>query len=349
MLEAISYQQLAATPHRSILNVTDVDTLLSDAPTSELQFSVAVDELRKLVAPHPNLYVGVGDLTGHFYTQDLDQLQKRLKNESLILEIKVNYAAGNFSQISFDQWPSGWRNLSSIAQLPSLQIQNSTGDANSISNFQIQSDDLNQLSQKLHAKIYRFSSERPVQVISTHHANGELLPNSSNLAYCINHLQSNNKDLFDDLNKLLHRVFPTIYWVGAPPNGNNQFELKVHTNPSSLKRGDLAVPINQVGTGVGNALAMLYVALTAQTQRFILLEEPNSFLHPRALRELPENKADKTIHAAKVLNFVFQSLGTLEYRKTAHGPKITEWLLANQPGNFKELKKWFERFLSTQN
>ena len=564
VLEAISYQELAATPHRSILNVIDVDTLLSDAPTSELQFSIAVNELRKLLPADQAFYVGVGDSTGHYYTQDLDQLRERLKNECLVVDIKVNQATGNFLRISFVEWPSAWRNLSSTSQLPSLQIETFTGNANGVSNFQTNNADINHLWQKLHPKVYKFSSERAVQVISPHHANGELLPNSSNLAYCINHLQSNNKDLFDDLNKLMHRVFPTIYWVGAPPNGNNQFELKVHTNPSSLKRGDLAVPINQVGTGVGNALAMLYVALTAQAQRFILLEEPNSFLHPRALRELlailaeigskhqffvtthssdvlrtikastvtllehdgcqttvkqtsgnelykfqaglvdlgirltdlhgcdkvlwvegeteeaifplllrhffpelaqgiavlplhatgdfeakkyepkkvaeiykklsqgsflappmvaialdkerrsssevkqveidctgivyflprtmledyllnaeaiatvlsqelvrdvaqtdvenalkeamgsgscllnPKSKSDKTIHAAKVLKSVFESVGTVAYRKTAHGPKIAEWLLANKPEDFQELKEWFDRFLSTR-
>ena len=68
VLEAISYQQLAATPHRSILNVTDVDTLLSNAPTSELQFSIAVNELRKLLPADQAFYVGVGDSTGHYYT-----------------------------------------------------------------------------------------------------------------------------------------------------------------------------------------------------------------------------------------------------------------------------------------
>jgi hypothetical protein len=59
-----------------------------------------------------------------------------------------------------------------------------------------------------------------------------------------------------------------------------------------------------------------------------------------------ENKSSKVTHAAKVLESVFQSLGTLEYRKTAHGPKIAEWLLANKPDDFQELKEWFDRFLS---
>ena len=188
-----------------------------------------------------------------------------------------------------------------------------------MSNFGAGYTDIDQLCNRLIPKIYRFSSERSVQPVYGHHPNSELLPNSQNLASCINHLQSDNPDLSKELNSLLNRVVPTIHWVGAPGNGNSQFELKVHTNPSHLKRNDLAVPINNVGTGVGNALAMLYVALTAQTQRFILLEEPNSFLHPRALRELLAILAEVgsnhqffiTTHSSDVLRTIKASTVTL--------------------------------------
>jgi AAA15 family ATPase/GTPase len=190
-----------------------------------------------------------------------------------------------FSRIQFQDWPTVWRSLNGGTQFSAVQIREA--QAINIANYSTGPEDINQAWSNISKKIYRFSSERIVQPICSHsnHNNGELFPNSSNLAFCINNLQSTEKDLFDLLNRLLHRVFPTIHWIGAPAswNGQNTFELKVHTTPS---RGDLAVPINQVGTGVGNALAMLYVALTSRTQRFILLEEPNSFLHPRALREL---------------------------------------------------------------
>lgn len=319
VLEAITFHQLLNTPHRSILNVTEVDTFINDAPTSELQFSIDLHELRKTVSPNQDFYVGVGDLTGHYYSQNLDQLRARLNSELLMLEIRVNPATGNFLRIGFDQWPSAWRQLGSNAQVPGLQVVTATGDSTGVTVFAANGGDISQLWQKIYPKIYKFSSERVVLASSAHHANGELLPTGSNLAYCVNHLQSNNKDLFDELNGLLHRVFPTVHWVGAPPNGNNQFELKVHTNPSSVKRGDLAVPINQVGTGVGNALAMLYVALTAHTQRFILLEEPNSFLHPRALRELLAILAEigskhqffVTTHSSDVLRTINASTVTL--------------------------------------
>ena len=90
VLEAILFHQLANTPHRTILNVRDSETLLNDASTSELQFSLDLIELQKLVSPNQDFYVGVGDLTGNYYTQDLDQLRKRLTTENLMLEFRVN-------------------------------------------------------------------------------------------------------------------------------------------------------------------------------------------------------------------------------------------------------------------
>lgn len=565
VLEAIAFHELANTPHRTILNVIEVGTPLIDSPTSELSFNCTLNELVLQLPAGQDLYVGVGDQVGHFYSEDIQLLMQRLSNEKLVLDIKADLHAGRFMRLSFDGWPSAWRQLNSSGTFPALLVRRNNPAANQTSNFGTGSADLDQLFARIVPRIYRFSAERAVQHVYGHHHDSELLPSSANLAYCINHLQSSNPDLADELNRLLHRVFPTIHWVGAPGNPGSQFELKVHTNPSHMKRGDLAIPINRVGTGVANALAMLYVALTAQTQRFILLEEPNSFLHPRALRELlailaeigskhqffvtthssdvlrtinastvtllehdgcqttvkqtsgkelhkfhaglvdlgirltdlhgcdkvlwvegeteeaifplllkhffpelaqgiavlplhatgdfeakkyeprkvaeiykklsegsflappmvaialdkerrssseikqvekdcagivhflprtmledyllsteaitavlnqeldlevapadiekslkkaiasescllnPKSKSDKTIHAAKVLKSVFESVATAEYRKTAHGPKIAEWLLANKPDKFEELKEWFGRFLSTQN
>ena len=565
VLEAVAFHQFQNTPHRSLLNITEIGTQVVGTPTSELSFSASIGELCKQVTPGQDLFIGAGSQSGHFYTQDPALLARRLETEALMFDIKVDHLVGRVARLSFEKCPSMWRPLSSSSTFPALQVRSNDAVPTQMNNFGTASTELDQLFSRLHPQIYKFSSERAVQYIYGHHPDSELLPNSSNLAYCINHLSTSNPHLFAELNGLLHRVFPNIHWVAATPNGQNQFELKVHTNPSQMKRSDLAVPINQVGTGVANALAMLYVALIAQTQRFILLEEPNSFLHPRALRELlailaeigskhqffvtthssdvlrtikastvtllehdgcqttvkqtsgnelhkfqaglvdlgirltdlhgcdkvlwvegeteeaifplllrhffpalaqgiavlplhstgdfeskkygpekvaeiykklsqgsflappmvaialdrekrsaseiekverdcagvvyflprtmledyllsadaitavlnqelhrqvaqvdvetalqaaiasdscllsPKNKSSKTIHAANVLKSVFESVGTLEYRKTAHGPKIAEWLLANKPNDFQELNEWFGRFLFAKN
>lgn len=317
VFEAIAFHEMPDMPHRSTLNIEEPEQLPIGKPCSELCFSIPEIELRKLAFPSDDLYIGMGDQTGNFYTKRLDEVNQRLVKDSLDLDIKRDLAAGHLARISFTDWPSSWRNLGGSTQIPALHVK--AGDGLQIANFSTNPKELEHIWSKLTQKIYRFSSERAVQATYGHHPDGELLPNSSNLAYCINLLQSRNKDLFETLNTLVTRIFPTIHWIGAPPNGNKQFELKVHTTHSNLNRGDLAVPINQVGTGVGNALAMLYVTLTAQTQRLILLEEPNSFLHPRALRELLAILAEiggkhqffVTTHSSDVLRTVTASTVTL--------------------------------------
>ena len=62
----------------------------------------------------------------------------------------------------------------------------------------------------------------------------------------------------------------------------------------------------------------------------------------------PPNEQSQTQHAAKVLKFVFDHLTTTEYHKTSHGPKIANWLIANKPEAFMELKGWFRKFLHAE-
>ena len=60
-------------------------------------------------------------------------------------------------------------------------------------------------------------------------------------------------------------------------------------------REDLAFPISESGTGVGQVLAMLFVALNSKYPRSIIIDEPQSFLHPSALRKLLEILKDSAV------------------------------------------------------
>jgi hypothetical protein len=53
-------------------------------------------------------------------------------------------------------------------------------------------------------------------------------------------------------------------------------------------REDLAVSLSDSGTGIGQVLAILYVVVTADVPRTILIDEPQSYLHPGAVRKLFE-------------------------------------------------------------
>ncbi|HNW02815.1 MAG TPA: AAA family ATPase [Burkholderiaceae bacterium] len=319
VLEAINIREFQNTPHRSIVNVPEIDTVLVDASAAELRFAGRFDEICRQLPQGVPVYIGIGDQLGHFYSQDLPIFVQRLQTEYLWIDFKRDHLTGNFSRLSFADWPSMWRPLGNHgATFPGLQIRGMDTTALVANNFNPGPTEIDQLYGRIAPRIYKFSSERAIQT-TCEFSDNELAQNCANLAFCISQLQNNDHVLADKLMELLHRVFPTIHRVKAPTNASGQFELRVQTTPTHLNRNELTVPINQVGTGVGNALAMLYVALTAQTQRFILLEEPNSFLHPRALRELLAILAEIggkhqffiTTHSSDVLRTIKASTVTL--------------------------------------
>jgi hypothetical protein len=49
---------------------------------------------------------------------------------------------------------------------------------------------------------------------------------------------------------------------------------------------DLAMPLAESGTGIGQVLAILYVALFSTSPQVLIIDEPQSFLHPGAIRKL---------------------------------------------------------------
>ncbi|MGC3979840.1 MAG: AAA family ATPase [Steroidobacteraceae bacterium] len=287
VLEAIELHKISNTPHRSILNIVEPDTKWIDSSSVFVSYDTTHKELAKVLAPEKSIYIAIENGT-HLSNNlpSLSLLNKELKRKPLSLEFKRNTSSGPEGRLQFIADRSNWRSLSLNSQFAAAKINLESGEFEEHHNISTGTGELNTLWSETSLRTYRFSADRKVQRRAGHQPESSLLPDASNLAYCINFLQSKNKNLFDYLNELLNRIFPTIYWIGSPPNGSNQFELEIHTTPASKNRGDLSVPIDQAGTGVFNALAMLYIALTAQNQRFILLEEPNSFLHPRAVREL---------------------------------------------------------------
>jgi hypothetical protein len=77
--------------------------------------------------------------------------------------------------------------------------------------------------------------------------------------------------------------------------------------------------LDQLGSGVGNVIAILYVVMTARFPQVICIDEPNQFLHPKALRELllilsTEGKQHQYIlsaHSAEVIGAVDAATVTL--------------------------------------
>lgn len=135
--------------------------------------------------------------------------------------------------------------------------------------------------------IYNFRAERLNLGRCGVGNNSVLAPDASNLAEVLTILQSNHYRL-EELNSHLSEIFSNIFQVTTRPaaTGGGQFEIIVWTVDPRLKRDDLAIELEESGTGIGQVLAMLYVAITSVDPRVIIIDEPNTFLHPGAARKL---------------------------------------------------------------
>jgi predicted ATPase len=286
VLEAIEISKFTNKQHRSVRNIVEPDTYWAKGSCVEISVEMTGTELRRHLSRLEEAGISLDLPQVQAYERSPDKLLEKLEREPLRVEFLREHNQNVQGRIIFPEWPASWRTISGNSSFYALKVDLKMNGAY-VGSIGKGSEELDTLFGQLANRTYRFASDRAVAPMSPHNLSGQtLLPDCSNLAFCINHLQTTDRVLFDQLNSLLHRIFPLVHWIGAPPNGNGQFELKVHTVQDWAKRPDLAVSISEVGNGVFNALAMLYVALTAQLQQFLLLEEPNSFLHPRALREL---------------------------------------------------------------
>ncbi|WP_194469231.1 ATP-binding protein [Bradyrhizobium sp. CCBAU 51753] len=111
----------------------------------------------------------------------------------------------------------------------------------------------------------------------------KLETNASNLAAVLGTMQANHVR-FDKYNEHVREIFPAIQRVSVFTVGE-EFEVRLWSVAPETEREDLAIPLRESGTGVGQVLAILYVVMTVPNG-VIVIDEPNSFLHPGAAKKL---------------------------------------------------------------
>jgi energy-coupling factor transporter ATP-binding protein EcfA2 len=143
------------------------------------------------------------------------------------------------------------------------------------------------LAQTLLAQIYRFTAER-FNIGECGFGNRAMLtPNAQNLPEVLNVLQANTAK-FQLFNELVHEVLPQIRHVSVRAISSGQVQVITWPHDPKTMREDVAVPLTQCGSGVGQILAILYVVMTSIHPQVIIIDEPQNFLHPGAVRKLIE-------------------------------------------------------------
>lgn len=137
--------------------------------------------------------------------------------------------------------------------------------------------------------LYVFRAERMNVPECPIGASIELQPDASNLASVLLQLDRYPTAL-EKFTNYVRTIFPTIFSVistakeGAPSIARIDI-INRDFNEIGLQPG-ITVPLADSGTGISQVLAILCVVVTARTPRVIIIDEPNTFLHPGAAKKL---------------------------------------------------------------
>ena len=201
---------------------------------------------------------------------------------------------------------------------------------------------------KFREKIYRFSAERPNLGRCIVGFDKELKPDASNLAEVLQNIKNDNPDVYEEFNKYVSEVIPSVKWVSSnkietPSSGigGNWNEVRVWSVNKNTRRPDLAFPLSASGTGVGQVLAILYVAIASEEPRTIIIDEPNSFLHPGAAKKLiqilnkfPQHQYFISTHSPEILSTAKPS--TITRLKHIDGETVAESINLEQTKDLRE-------------
>jgi predicted ATPase len=281
LLESLRITSLAAKPHRNasidvgvILDphsVVQAEVLTSGVELKNIQYASGIDIHLPIPADSAKQAEGANIFGADFYAaQDVTIRVRSRSGEGL----------STFKYPSHGLFAPG-PNKYCIAAMPSENRQSIQFSAPQSS----ESDSIPGLVHQGWAKnVYVFRAERLSIGKTGIASNSELSPDGSNLAAVLLMLQSNNAR-FERFNRYVSEIFPTIRRLSVVPVENNQVEVRVWSVDPETERTDLAISLEESGTGVGQVLAILYVVMTVE-RGTIVIDEPNSFLHPGAAKKL---------------------------------------------------------------
>jgi energy-coupling factor transporter ATP-binding protein EcfA2 len=190
------------------------------------------------------------------------------------------------------------------------------------------------------SKIYRFRAERFNLGQYSFGDSAILAPDASNLPQVLNTLNS-NPARFDRLNAMATEILPQVRQISVRPTGG-QVEILIWSHDPLTERGDLAIPLNECGSGIGQVLAILYVVMTSDHPQAIIVDEPQNFLHPGAVRKLievlkkyPQHQYVFATHSSAVITA--SDPATFTMARATDGESVLEVM---DPSNAKHLQTY---------
>jgi hypothetical protein len=277
-LEALSLAY-SSLPHRSIITAPTADT--PDDPNSLIEVKAVFSraDVHSILRKHSSFYVSAPQFDPVAFARRTLEL---LEHDVTVVSVWVGGGVQNawfesMGRVAVHQNIS-CRNTAAPSDV-TIEI-NAGGGGTELAVL---------LAQQMRLWVYAFRAERLNVGQIGASGNSQLASDASNLADVLNRLISGNRARFDRLMGYVRNVFPHVTDITVPiVHGQNMARIAVWGRSTQEEREDLAVPLIHSGTGIGQVLAILYVVVTADSPRVLVIDEPQSFLHPGAFRKLLE-------------------------------------------------------------
>jgi ABC-type cobalamin/Fe3+-siderophores transport system ATPase subunit len=271
-------------PHRSLATTSRAGTPLNPLSRVEVSFEIPKAELFRLLADYLNPFY-----VSHRQSFPVIEVAKDFVaalSDPIVLNVDYSPSEGGISAASLPCW--GVPETGSSINFIWTGMLQSHGSEPSTTNTDIRGRLPVQLAQVLRDRIYLFDAERMKIGEAPIGIDPRLLPNAANLPSVLQRLQTSNPRGFQRYQRLVSGVFPEIQQITVPASNVQNVRILLWSTDPDLERQDLAMPLAESGTGTSQVLAILYVVVTAEYPRVILIDEPQSFLHPSAFRKLLE-------------------------------------------------------------
>ena len=305
-LEALS-TRASYIPHRSLASAPDQNSPDDNESVFQLGFALSKAELNEYFNSQSEIWLPASTGSSNFSQPDIvqDLFAATLNSSDELISTWVANTRGKSAT------PTGGH-LVSLAHLNHVQtfllfrnLAAPRGIKLSVTSTSSANKYHTGLSTWIAQSIYSFRAERLAIASSPTNGREALEPNASNLPEVLNVLQTRHTHLWKKYLEHVRTIFPHITEVKAVFTTSSRVEIWVSTTDPGLSRSDLDFSLADSGTGIGQALAMLYVVVHSTRPQLILIDEPQSFLHPGALRKLLE---------------ILRLYGKHQYILTTHSP-----------------------------
>lgn len=266
-------------PHKSIMTVPDKNGI-SRLGRSEMQITLSFDKsvIKKLITQSDGTIL-IPSAGGHDLEQHKNFIEWLKRDENVEITYMIHQDNFSTKSIMFGLYTPSYDFYTNYKYEGDDVLHNGRVRSTSKEPFE------NRIFNHIKQRIYRFDAERLIPSSAKLDNTDKLKSDISNLPTVLNVLMSNFYR-FKEFNDYLIRVLPDIQGVTTIPIDNSTIEIRIWNVDPVTKRDDLTVPLHKSGTGVGQVLAILYLVFSATEPQIVIIDEPQTFLHPRALRNL---------------------------------------------------------------